>query len=215
MERYAELRTPRLLLRGWTQADRQPFALLNADPVVMEHFPAPLTRAQSDAYVDRMEAHFADHGYGTWVVEVDGTFAGYTGLTWQQGLPDDPALEVGWRFASAFWHRGYATEAARAALQVGLAVSPVVISVTAELNVPSWRVMERLGLVRGEDFDHPRVPVGHPLVRHRLYRAPWGASRADQTCRPHSVLVEPTQRPERGSSPGATLRVHGAQPIDG
>ena len=172
MDRYDELRTPRLLLRRWTEADREPFAALNADPVVMRHFPAPLTRGQSDALLDRIEAHHGEHGYGDWAVEVDGQLAGFTGIAWQHGLPVDPVLEVGWRFAERFWHLGYATEAGRACLELGLALQPTVVSVTAELNAPSWRVMERLGMRRGEDFDHPRVPAGHPLLRHRLYRAP-------------------------------------------
>lgn len=166
------LRTPRLLLRRWTEADLAPFAALNADPVVMEHFPAPLTREQSDALVGRMEAHHDEHGYGNWAVEVDGELAGFTGIVWQHGLPVDPALDIGWRFTQRYWHHGYATEAGRTCLDLGLQLQPEVISTTAELNEPSWRVMERLGMRRSEDFDHPRVPAGHPLVRHRLYRAP-------------------------------------------
>lgn len=172
MERYDELRTARLLLRRWTDADRDPFAAVNADPVVMRFFPAPLTREQSDAFADRVEAHFVEHGYGLWAVEVDGEFAGFTGLMWQDGLPFSPALEVGWRLAERFWGRGLATEAARAALGVGLREVDSVVSMTAVLNEPSWRVMERIGMRREGEFDHPRVPTGHPLVRHVLYRTP-------------------------------------------
>lgn len=172
MERYDELRTARLLLRRWTAADVEPFAALNADPAVMRHFPAPLSREQSDALLARLEAHHDEHGFGDWAVEVDGELAGLTGIGWQRDLPVELALEVGWRFAERFWHRGYATEAGRACLELALTLHPTVISVTAEQNEPSWRVMERLGMRRGADFDHPRVPAGHPLVRHRLYRAP-------------------------------------------
>ncbi|MGB8651786.1 MAG: GNAT family N-acetyltransferase, partial [Mycobacteriales bacterium] len=113
MGAYDEIRTARLLLRTWRDADREPFAVMNASPVVMEHFPSTLTRAQSDAAVDAVRAHFAEHGYGLWVVEVDGVFAGFTGLAWQHGLPFSPALEVGWRLAEPYWGHGYATEAAR------------------------------------------------------------------------------------------------------
>lgn len=167
-----EIRTERLLLRPWRPEDREPFAALNADPVVMRYFPAPLTREESDAFVDRIEAHFAEHGYGWWAVQVDGEFAGFTGLNWAQGLPFTPCLEIGWRFAERFWGHGYATEAARAALAVGLSVAPSVVSFTAEKNEPSWRVMERLGMRRLADFDHPRVPEGSLLRQHRLYVAP-------------------------------------------
>ena len=172
MGAYDELTTGRLLLRRWREDDLEPFAALNADPVVMEHFPSLLTRPESDALVTRIEQHFDEHGYGLWAVEVDGELAGFTGLLWQLTLPFSPALEVGWRFAARFWHQGYATEAARAALEVGLAHEAGVVSLTAVVNEPSWRVMERLGMRREGEFDHPRVARGHVLQRHYLYRFP-------------------------------------------
>ena len=172
MTRYDEVRTERLLLRSWRPEDREPFADLNADPVVMEHFPSTLTRAESDAFVDRIEAHFDAHGYGLWAVEADGAFLGFTGLSWAEGLPMSPCLEVGWRLARSAWGHGYATEAARAALDVGLAQTDSVVSFTALTNERSWRVMERLGMRRESEFDHPRVADGSPLKRHCLYRTP-------------------------------------------
>jgi RimJ/RimL family protein N-acetyltransferase len=172
MTPYAEIRTERLVLRAWRDSDRAPFAAMNADPVVMEHFPATLTREQSDAYVDRIEAHFERYGYGLWVVEADGVFVGHTGLRWTEGLPFSPCLEVGWRLVQPAWGHGYATEAARAALEVGLAQTASVVSFTAVTNVRSWRVMERLGMRREYEFDHPRVPDDSPLKRHCLYRTP-------------------------------------------
>jgi ribosomal-protein-alanine N-acetyltransferase len=167
---YDEITTERLVLRAWRPADREPFAALNADPVVMEHFPAPLTREQSDAFVDRIEAHFAQHGYGLWVVEHDGGFLGFTGLNWARDMPFEDSLEVGWRMVREAWGHGYATEAARAALEVGLEQVDSVVSFTAITNERSWRVMERLGMRRESEFDHPRVPEGSPLRRHYLYR---------------------------------------------
>lgn len=165
-----ELRTERLLLRPWREDDREPFAKLNASASVMRYFPRPFTREESDAQVDRFTAHLEEHGYGLWAVEVHGSFAGFTGLSWTEGLPFSPALEIGWRFAERFWGHGYATEAARAALEVGLREVGDVVSFTALLNEPSWRVMERLGMHRDSEFDHPRVPADSPLCRHVLYR---------------------------------------------
>jgi RimJ/RimL family protein N-acetyltransferase len=172
MAPYDEIRTERLLLRTWRDSDRAPFAAMNADPVVMEHFPAPLTREESDALVDRIQAHFVTHGYGLWALEHDGDFLGFTGLAWAEGLPMSPCLEVGWRLARSAWGFGYATEAARAALEVGLENADSVVSFTALTNERSWHVMERLGMRREYEFDHPRVPDGSPLKRHYLYRTP-------------------------------------------
>ena len=169
----SELRTARLLLRRWQDADRAPFAALNADPVVMEHFPSVLTRKQSDALVDRIETHFDQHGYGLWAVEADGAFVGFTGLVWQTyDAPFTPALEVGWRLARSAWGHGYATEAATAALARGRSEVGSVVSTTAVTNLRSQRVMQRLGMRRELEFDHPRVPQGHPVRPHVLYRLP-------------------------------------------
>ena len=169
----SELRTDRLLLRRWRDGDREPFASLNADPAVMEHFPATMTHEQSDAFVDRIEAHFDEHGYGLWAVEADGAFLGFTGLVWQTYEASfTPALEVGWRLARAAWGHGYATEAATAALARGLEVVDSVVSTTALTNLRSQRVMQRIGMRRELEFAHPRVPEGHPVRPHVLYRAP-------------------------------------------
>ena len=118
----AALTTARLILRRWRDADRPQFAALNADPEVMRYFAAPLDRAASDAFVDRIEQGFDEHGYGLWALEVraTGEFLGFTGLALQTfEAPFTPAVEVGWRLARSAWGQGYATEAARAALAYG------------------------------------------------------------------------------------------------
>lgn len=177
VDRVTELRTERLVLRRWRPADRAPFAALNADPVVMEHFSSTQDRASSDAFADRIDAHFERHGWGLWAVEVAGTgeFAGFTGL-WTPGFEAHftPAVEVGWRLGRPFWGRGLATEAARAAVADGFERLGLdeIVSFTSTANVRSQRVMEKVGLRRdpGGDFDHPSMPVGHHLRRHVLYR---------------------------------------------
>ena len=108
------------------------------------------------------------HGYGLWAVEVDGPFAGFTGLAWSD-VTGEPALEVGWRLASAYWGHGYTTEAAGAALDVGLRQAPEVVSFTAVANQRSERVMRRLGMRRVREFDHPRADLPERLRRHVLY----------------------------------------------
>ncbi|HET7727951.1 MAG TPA: GNAT family N-acetyltransferase [Candidatus Limnocylindrales bacterium] len=172
------IRTDRLLLRRWRESDREPFAALNADPVVREYLQGTIVRARSDAQIDAIEAHWDAHGWGLWAIEVPGTapFVGYAGLWPADFVTGHPMVEVGWRLAREHWGHGYATEAARAALRFGFEKLGLdeIVSFTVPANVRSIRVMERIGLVRDatRDFDHPRVdPVAYPqLVRHVLYR---------------------------------------------
>lgn len=171
-------RTERLLLRRWADTDLAPFAALNADPAVMEHFPGPLSRDESDALARRLDRSFDDLGFGAWAVEVaaTGEFVGFVGLApVPADAPFAPAVEIGWRLARTAWGSGYATEAARAALDAGfreLGLAEIVAFTTVG-NVRSRAVMERLRMERdpGDDFDHWRLPAGHPLRRHVLYRA--------------------------------------------
>lgn len=168
-----ELRTERLVLRRWRDSDRDAFARMNADPEVMRFYPAPYSRKESDAMVDQAERQFEQLGYGLWAVELasDASFIGDVGL-WVH--PYFPEPEVGWRLDKAHWHKGYATEAARAAIADGFGRIGLtdIVSFTTPLNVPSVRVMERLGMTHdpADDFDHPNVPAGHPFRRHVLYR---------------------------------------------
>ena len=172
-----DLVTPRLRLRAWTAGDRGPFAALNADPRVMEFFPSVLRPAESDAFADRIARHIDEHGWGLWAVEISGgaPFAGYIGLATPRFESHfTPAVEIGWRLAREHWGHGYATEGARAALSFGFGTLKLteIVSFTVPANVRSRRVMERLGMTRdlGDDFDHPGLPVEHPLRRHVLYR---------------------------------------------
>ena len=199
----SELRTARLVMRRWRDGDREPFAALNADPVVMEHFPGTLDRAASDAVVDRFEAHFEAQGFGFWAVEVRGaaSFVGFVGLSTPTfEAPFTPAVEVGWRLARDHWGHGYATEAAREAVRVGFDAFGLheIVSYAVPANTRSRMVMERLGMSHDEadDFDHPRFPTGHRLRRHVLYRLPRAtrqASRDTLRCSKTTLRVEGVQ----------------------
>ena len=164
-------------MRAWRDADREPFAAMNADLRVMEHFPALLSRAESDAMVDRIGEMFDERGFGLWAVEAPGRagFIGFVGLL----VPSfdahfTPCVEIGWRLAPEHWGHGYAFEAARASLDFGFSTCglPEIVSMTVPANLRSRRVMERLGMRHAEadDFDHPRLAPAHPLRRHVLYR---------------------------------------------
>jgi RimJ/RimL family protein N-acetyltransferase len=181
-----ELQTARLRLRRWIEADPEPFAALNADPAVMEYFPDLLTREQSDSLITAIESGFEQRGFGLWAVEVraTGAFIGFTGLN-EPSLEAHftPAVEVGWRLARAAWGEGYATEAARASLAFGFEEVGLdqIVSFTSAENMRSRAVMERIGMTRSpdDDFEHPGLPITHPLRRHVLYRIGRAAAAED------------------------------------
>jgi ribosomal-protein-alanine N-acetyltransferase/3-dehydroquinate dehydratase/shikimate dehydrogenase len=180
-----EIVTSRLWLRRWRLEDLEPFAALNADPDVMEHFPSMLSREETAAAVGRVEKHFEDRGYGFWAVEApdQAPYIGFIGLAVVSfEVSFAPCVEIGWRLARPWWGQGLATEGAHAALAYGFErlSLPEIVSFTVPGNVRSRRVMEKLGMRYSEDFDHPRVEAGHPLRRHVLYRlsrAEWASSR--------------------------------------
>jgi ribosomal-protein-alanine N-acetyltransferase len=171
-----EIRTARLLLRSIEDRDAAPFAAINADPRVMEFMPSVLSRAESDALVARIRQHAEQKKYGLFAVELVGGeligFAGLSTVTFEAHFA--PCVEVGWRFAAEHWGHGYASEAARAALAFGFESMGLgkIVSFTVPQNQRSRRVMEKIGMHHDprDDFDHPRLPEGHVLRRHVLYR---------------------------------------------
>ena len=172
-----ELGTDRLWLRRWLPEDRVPFAALNADARVMDYFSAVLSREESDTLASRIEAHFEQHDFGLWAVEIADvtSFAGFIGLSVPSfEAPFTPCVEIGWRLAADYWGFGYATEGARVALDFAFKTLKLheVISFTSPGNLRSRRVMEKIGMVHDPagDFDHPALPQGHLLRRHVLYR---------------------------------------------
>jgi RimJ/RimL family protein N-acetyltransferase len=178
------IETERLLLRTWQQADHEPFAQVNADPRVMEFFPACLSREESDALADRIEEHFQQRGFGLYAAELrsERRFIGFLGLyvpLFQAHFT--PCVEIGWRLSAAHWGQGLATEGARAVVRHAFDSLNLgsLVSFTVPANIRSIRVMEKIGMHRdpAEDFDHPRLPEGHPLRRHVLYRSQRGEKR--------------------------------------
>jgi len=173
------IQTERLLLRRWREEDREPFYGLNSDPRVMEFMPGCLTRAESDAFVQRINEHFHKHGFGLYAAELreNQAFLGYVGLavpTFEANFT--PCVEIGWRLSAPHWGRGLATEAARAVVNYAFGELGLdeIVSFTVPENIQSRRVMKKIGMAHdtSEDFDHPNLPEGHPLRRHVLYRLP-------------------------------------------
>jgi RimJ/RimL family protein N-acetyltransferase len=180
------VRTARLQLRPWRDADYSAFAAMCADPIVMQYFVAPMQADDAIRWAQARNAEISANGWGLWAVEVTNQvpFIGFVGIWDNVSLN---AVEVGWRLDHPYWHKGYATEAATAALDYGFDEVGLdeIVSCTAALNEPSQRVMQRLGMTRAEadDFEHPRVPEGHPLRPHVLYRMDatrWATLRASR-----------------------------------
>ena len=172
------LRTERLLLRPWRDSDRASFAAMNADERTMEHFPALWTRQESDGFVARAQAALERDGFGPWAVEVAGvaSFIGFVSLERvRQDLPFAPAIEVMWRFSADYWGKGYASEAAVAAMKYGFEQCGFaeIVGFSSAANIPSRRMNRRLQMVRDPDgdFEYPGLPAEHRLLRHVLYRA--------------------------------------------
>ncbi len=173
-----ELVTDRLRLRGWREADREPFAAINADPRVGEMLGGTLTRERSDALIDHFVDRWRTEGYSLWAADrlADGALLGTIGLS-IPSFATERTVEIGWRLAFEAWGHGYATEGARAAMRYGFEVAglPELVSYTAVVNVRSRRVMEKLGMARRDpaapwDFLHPRVAPDDPLRPHVTYR---------------------------------------------
>lgn len=175
MSGVIEFETERLALRQWRDADKAPLAALNADPRVMQYFPARLDRAESDALFDELRNHIDYNGFGVWAVneKATGTLVGAVGLQIPPpDLPVFPCVEIAWRLAAHHWGKGLATEAARGALRVGFEQLglPEIVAFTSITNARSRELMKRLGMRdTGETFEHPRVPEGHALRKHCLY----------------------------------------------
>lgn len=170
------LETRRLILRQWRHEDKQPFATMNADTRVMQYMPKLLDHIESDALANRCMELINQRGWGFWAVELklNHAFIGYVGLHIPStDLPFKPCVEIGWRLAFDYWGQGFAYEAACASLKTGFETLGLteIVAFTTLTNQRSIALMERLNMTRDAlVFDHPRVPAGHPLRQHCLYR---------------------------------------------
>lgn len=173
-EGHIVIETPRLRLRHWLESDLPAFIAMNADPEVMRYFPETLAQADSRSLYGRIQQEFAERGYGPYAVEEknSGTFIGFIGFHWADfSAYFCPGLEILWRLNQAFWNRGYATEGAAACLAYGSGQLNIerVYSFTAVENLPSQRMMQKIGMRLDGYFEHPELPEGHPLRPHVCY----------------------------------------------
>lgn len=168
--------TDRLILRNWKDSDKEPFSLINSDPVVMEFFYRLLTREQSDNMIQLITERIVEDGFGFWAVERKdtGQFIGFVGINrFTAELPFCPCVEIGWRLAHGHWGQGFATEAALKSLDVGFNQHSLeeIVAFTTVKNKASRRVMEKIGMVdTKQNFFHPSVPADSHLQEHCLYK---------------------------------------------
>ncbi len=171
------METERLILRDWQPEDVQELIAINQDAKVMEYMPKLLSTEETIGMVERFSNHIKEHGFGPFacIVKETGKCIGWVGLL----IPSfeehfTPCVEIGWRLASQYWGKGYATEAARSVLEAAFNKwnLPEIVSFTVPENIRSRRVMEKLGMHHNsnDDFRFPNRPLNHPLSKHVLYR---------------------------------------------
>lgn len=168
------IETERLLLRSWNAKDLPLFIAMNKDKRVMRYFPATLSEAETETFYKRIRLEFEQNGWGLYAVEIKttGRFIGYVGLH-EIGFEAEftPGIEIGWRLAADYHNQGYATEAAKAVLELAKELGiQCLYSFTAKINIPSERVMQKIGMIKTGEFDHPKLSEDSPLQTHVLYR---------------------------------------------
>jgi ribosomal-protein-alanine N-acetyltransferase len=169
------LTTKRLILRQWKSDDFPPFAQLNADLQVMQHFPAPLSAGESNILAEKIRSRIEKNGWGFWALETkaDKSFIGFTGLNQPDAnLPPSPCVEIGWRLATPFWGQGFATEAGMECLRFAFQNLNLkeIVSFTSMSNKRSQAVMIRLGMRNTQqNFFHPKLERTSPLCEHVLF----------------------------------------------
>jgi len=170
------LKTERVALRTWEDSDLEAFAEMNADPEVMRYFKTALNKAESKQLLQRLKEHYQTHGYTYFAAETVKAqeFIGFVGLAYQtyENPPYTPYVDIGWRLKRASWGKGYATEAAFACLKFGFEPLELetIYSVTPLQNLASERVMQKIGMTKIDEFEHPKIPDGNPLKTCVLYR---------------------------------------------
>jgi [ribosomal protein S5]-alanine N-acetyltransferase len=169
------LSTPRLRLRTWHAADIEPFSQINADPQVMQYFPAPLQATETLAMLERIQQHFEEYGFGLYAAEYipDNQLIGFIGFSHPRfEAAFTPCVEIGWRLDSKYWRMGLAYEGAKACLEYGFSQLGFteVYSFTALSNQASENLMKKLGLQKIDEFEHPNLPADSSLKLHSLYK---------------------------------------------
>lgn len=173
MQKYI-FKSDRLGFREWQESDQDIFAEMNADLEVMEYFPKPLSTEESNRFIENITQMIRDFGYGLYAVDrLDNSeFIGYIGF-WHLDLEGyaNPSIEIGWRLHKNHWNQGFATEGALKCLDYGFKHLKFkqLYSLTSKTNLKSERIMQKIGMHKIDEFDHPEIKIESSLKRHILY----------------------------------------------
>jgi ribosomal-protein-alanine N-acetyltransferase len=169
------IKTARLGFRAWKENDLEAFAKINADKEVMHYFPNVLTKEQTKGFIARLSDHHQKHGFCFYAVDLLETkqligFIGFTRTNFESFFT--PCVEIGWRLDAKVWNKGLATEGALACLDYGFNTLnfEAIYSFTPKLNLPSERIMQKIGMQKVGEFEHPLLEDEDVLKSHLLYK---------------------------------------------
>lgn len=162
MDKQYFFQSKRLGFRNWLPEDLPPFAEMNADEEVMEHFPKPLSRQETVDSIERLQKHYAVHGHTYYAVDIleTGEFIGFIGLAYQDyETAFNPSIDMGWRLRKVAWGKGYATEGAKRCLAHAFTDLQFnrLIAVCTVQNQKSENVMQKIGMIKQGEFKHPNL----------------------------------------------------------
>lgn len=176
------IETKRLVLRTIEESDALLFYKLLNTPAVMQHLGGPLELHEIEAKHAKAMASFAREGFGfmLMVEKVSGELVGHAGMK-RVDAPqarNQGDYEIGWLVREDRWRKGYASEAMRAVIDWAFPRfdAPHLVAITSEANAPSWRLMEKLGMVRKPELefvDPAYPPEENPAIQYMITRDAW------------------------------------------
>ncbi len=164
----------RLGFRSFNEHDVNALHNINSDKESMKYFPSTLTMQETENLIQKIKDHIRKHTFGFFAVDhlKDDKMIGFIGLKHTNFEADfTPCIEIGWRLNKEYWNQGLATEGAKRCLNLAfndLSLNKMV-SFTTLGNYPSERVMQKIGMKKVYEFDHPALKSESPLKRHCLY----------------------------------------------
>ncbi len=167
------LETERLYLRRLRQEDFPALCRILQDEEAMYAYEGAFTDEEVQEWLDRQIRRYQKWDFGLWAVILKETedLIGQCGLTMQQ-WKEQEVLEIGYLFQRAYWHRGYAIEAASACKRYAFETlkADEVCSIIRDTNIPSQKVALRNGMVKKDTWTKHYKGVDMPHYRFVAYK---------------------------------------------